>query len=340
MPPTPGQFALPPQSSSAAQRNGHVLQQHYQHQQMQHQIQTHPVHAQNHIYGQQAPYTNGDMAMQYAAAGPSHIAQQDDSRNKERRRREGSARQQRQEVVVDRSDAQRVQNERVQALALSGTQLFADPGGHPEFVMRLLPHSIERTALLNQINYDEAYGLENARMAWEEERERVDTEWRKGVERIKERLLEGIEERRRRAREEKEGEGVVDSSLDGAARPHVTRKLRNKLNPSPPPTPSGSGLGTNDAGPGGRPVLNPHSLAVEELPSPFPLTLTDVALASATGAKRAKKTGAQIQSVGFGRAIQQLTQLKDGEIDADLGEIRRSSKKRRTAAPSGSAMRG
>ena len=45
--------------------------------------------------------------------------------------------------------------------------------------------------------------------AYEEERERVEDEWKKGREKIKERLLEGIEERRRRAREEKEGEGAA-----------------------------------------------------------------------------------------------------------------------------------
>lgn len=45
--------------------------------------------------------------------------------------------------------------------------------------------------------------------AYDEERERVEEEWRRGRERIRERMLEGIEERRRRAREEKEGEGTV-----------------------------------------------------------------------------------------------------------------------------------
>jgi len=281
------------------------------------------------------------------------VTQPDDSRGtKDRRRREGSARTPRQELdraeyVVYHSgetriegltplatpSAQRIHNERMSALILSGTQLYAEPSAHPEFMMRLLPKSIERAALLNQCQYEEAHGLENARLAWEEERDRVDSEWRKGNDRLKERLLEGIEERRRRAREEKDGEGVVDQAVDGGAgRPHVTRKLRNKLAASPPPSSNGANGATNDAGSGGRPVLNPHSLAVEELPSPFPLTLTDVALVSGNGGKRQKKTGAQMQSVGFGKAIQQLTALKDSEVDTDLGEIRRISKKRRTAA--------
>lgn len=52
--------------------------------------------------------------------------------------------------------------------------------------------------------------MESVQTAYEEERERVEEEWRKGRDRIRERLLEGIEERRRRAREEKEGEGTVN----------------------------------------------------------------------------------------------------------------------------------
>jgi hypothetical protein len=47
--------------------------------------------------------------------------------------------------------------------------------------------------------------------AYDEERVGVEDEWRRGRERLKERLIEGIEERRRRAREEKEGEGVIGS---------------------------------------------------------------------------------------------------------------------------------
>lgn len=45
-------------------------------------------------------------------------------------------------------------------------------------------------------------------MAYEEEKRRVEDEWKRGRTRLRERLLEGIEERRRRAREEKEGEGT------------------------------------------------------------------------------------------------------------------------------------
>jgi hypothetical protein len=57
---------------------------------------------------------------------------------------------------------------------------------------------------------EEKLALDGVQTAYDEERERVEEEWRKGHDKIRERLLEGIEERRRRAREEKEGEGTVN----------------------------------------------------------------------------------------------------------------------------------
>jgi hypothetical protein len=50
-------------------------------------------------------------------------------------------------------------------------------------------------------------------IAYEEERKRVEEEWKRGRDRVRERLVEGVEERRRRAREEKEGEGTIGCML-------------------------------------------------------------------------------------------------------------------------------
>lgn len=63
--------------------------------------------------------------------------------------------------------------------------------------------------MLHQLALDEEYALECAHLSWEEERARVEEEWRKGRERIRDRMLEGIEDRRKRAREDKDGEGTV-----------------------------------------------------------------------------------------------------------------------------------
>ncbi len=75
--------------------------------------------------------------------------------------------------------------------------------------MKLLPFTFERSAKLVQLEYEERYALECAQTAYDEEREKVEIEWKKGHDRVRERLMESIEERRRRAREDKEGEGAV-----------------------------------------------------------------------------------------------------------------------------------
>lgn len=77
------------------------------------------------------------------------------------------------------------------------------------FRLRLYPLTIERSSLLAQFENEERYAVECAQVAYDEERQRVEDEWKKGRERVRERLLEGIEDRRKKAREEKDGEGTV-----------------------------------------------------------------------------------------------------------------------------------
>lgn len=87
--------------------------------------------------------------------------------------------------------------------------LSTQPETVPLYKLRLLPISLERSALLVQLEFEEKYSVEGVQTAYDEERERVEDEWRRGRDRVRERLMEGIEERRRRAREDKEGEGTV-----------------------------------------------------------------------------------------------------------------------------------
>ena len=252
------------------------------------------------------------------------------------------------------------------------------------FKLRLLPLTLERSALLAQFEAEERYAVECAQIACDEERERVEEEWKKGRQRVRERLLEGIEERRRRAREEKEGEGTVgglvlssffylplntfihplnvDASLDSHSRPPITRKLRNKLGSSPPPPTPHYASNTNHSisisGANTFSFLNPHSLSVDEIPSPFPLPLTSThnnnggngitSGGAAThsngpsngGRRRAKGGGGgQGQALGgLGKSLLLLNTTKDSEIENDLGEIRRGSKRRRAAVAGSSKM--
>lgn len=99
--------------------------------------------------------------------------------------------------------------EKISALHSIALQLSTRPETLPLYNLRLYPLSLERSALLAQIEYEERHALDSAQTAYDEERQRVEEEWKRGRDRVRERLLEGIEERRRRAREEKEGEGTV-----------------------------------------------------------------------------------------------------------------------------------
>jgi hypothetical protein len=102
--------------------------------------------------------------------------------------------------------------ESISALHSVAMQLATRPETLPSYTLRLYPLSIERSALLEQLAVEERNSLESAEAAYELERERVEEEWKRGRDRIRERLLEGIEERRRRARDEKDGEGTVSGT--------------------------------------------------------------------------------------------------------------------------------
>lgn len=99
--------------------------------------------------------------------------------------------------------------ETLASLSHTSLLLASHPASHPPFLLRLYPLTLERSALLAQYAAEERRALDGVEIAWEEEREKVGDEFGRGRERVKERLLEGVEERRRRAREEKEGEGGV-----------------------------------------------------------------------------------------------------------------------------------
>lgn len=174
------------------------------------------------------------------------------------------------------------------------------------------------------------------------ERARVEDEYKRGRERVRERMLEGIEEKRRRAREERDGDALGDSAaggaLDAQTRPGATRKLRGKLASPPPQDMPQPAMGAATGAPS-----NPHSLAIDELPSAFPLPLTAVTLPqSGQGAqgvqgqnrRRAKGAGGAPQPAFgmLGKSVLSLAGCKESEIEADLSDITRGNKRRRTAA--------
>lgn len=306
-------------------------------------------------------YTTGtdvDMAYHHGpVAGPS--SRTHGTTKKEKRSRKDQSNKLGKEIN-DRREDSRHYNESVNALCLVASHLSSS---RPEQValynLRLYPISYERSALLAQLDFEEKHQIECAEQAYNEERERVEEEWKRGRERVRERLLEGIEERRRRAREEKDGEGTVgDAAMDSHSRPPITRKLRNKMGTSPPPTPLGAQGAPLPMGGAGAisqfpittgPFLNPHSLSVDELPSPFPLPLTSTSNPTATnqasatgqpnGRRRPKGAGQNnhLTVGGLGKSIAMLGACKDTEIESDLGDIRRGNKRRRATAQAAAA---
>ncbi|KAI6167306.1 hypothetical protein EDD17DRAFT_1539785 [Pisolithus thermaeus] len=362
MPPQPGMFALPYASTHKARAD--VIQpdntsmtisyQHFQPQPQPPQIQ---------------PPSNSHVHHVHHYTGPGNPRTHDDTK-KEKKRKDISGKVGKE---IDRRDecvdgpmlksspsplthirmmrSGRHFAENISALHSAAIQLASRPETYPLYNLRLYPLSLERSALLAQLDLEAKHSLHTAQTAYEEERERVEEEWRKGRDRVRERLLEGIEERRRRAREEKEGEGAVnDPSLDIQSRVHITRKLRNKVGTSPPPTPLGLaafGITNGSATPiTTGPVSNPHSLSVDEIPSPFPFPLTSVTLTNGhhsttgggpggNGSRRRAKVGPGQSTIGsgaLGKSLVMLGQCKDIEIEADLFEIRRGTKRRRAAA--------
>ncbi|PVG03126.1 hypothetical protein CPB86DRAFT_772065 [Serendipita vermifera] len=211
-------------------------------------------------------------------------------------------------------------------------QLSTDPTEDRGYQLQLYPITLERAARLNMAMLDYEAMLLRAEQAYTDETTRVEEEWVTGKSRVRERLLDGIEERRRKAREEKDADGLgSDLVIDAQARPHITRKVKEKLvaagNSSPKPT---------------TPLLQPNgnSLRMEDISTPFPLALTSVPLPPAavpvapTGGRRKGKGGAQAQSL-FAKGVPSyfhLTEAKDQEKESDLGEIRRASRRKRGQA--------
>lgn len=98
-------------------------------------------------------------------------------------------------------------------LTVTNRILLANPSDSGEYALRLYPYSLERAALLSQIEHDEENGLESAQTMYDEEKTKIEDEWKKGKERIRERLLESLEERRKKAREEMASDGALAGEL-------------------------------------------------------------------------------------------------------------------------------
>ncbi|KAL1696709.1 hypothetical protein GGG16DRAFT_42837 [Schizophyllum commune] len=278
----------------------------------------------------------------YAVAGPSglraHGSMEEGKKDKKRKDLSGKLGKE----MSDRRDDGRAFAETTTALAAASATLATRPADHPLYRLRLLPYSLERSAALSALDFEEKHALDCVRAAYSDERARVEGEWRAGRERVAARMREGIAERRRRAREEKESEGAAGEGA--GARVDVTRKLRRGGTGAD--TPDGAAGGATpgaqrDAGITAGPFRDPLSLSIDEIPSPFALALVSGApaggAAAAASAKGKGKRGAggAGNRMALGQAVVHLVGCKEQDIEQDLGEIRRASKRRRQAVMSG-----
>jgi hypothetical protein len=103
-------------------------------------------------------------------------------------------------------------------LALITSELCNDPTEDKTYQMRLYPITLERAARLEMAMIDYDTALTHAGQAYTDETTRVEEEWTSGKARVRERLLEGIEERRRRAREEKDADGLGGAYLSNTVK--------------------------------------------------------------------------------------------------------------------------
>ncbi|GAA5899444.1 Sds3p [Sporobolomyces salmoneus] len=120
----------------------------------------------------------------------------------------------------------------------------------PSFLFRLHELSMQRSNRQLEIRLFHTHQVASARRLYDAEVERIEDEYEGATKGVVERLLEGVEERRRKLMEEKEGEGVsLDAFLD-PQRAHGTRRMRGgsgKSHTSRPHLPSNPGSGSNGA---------------------------------------------------------------------------------------------
>lgn len=242
-------------------------------------------------------------------------------------------------IVVYSLSHVRIYTNSLTTLTTFSRLLHQSPADSAAYSIRLYPLALERAALIDALELEEQHALDSIRTAWKAESSQIEDEYRKGKLRLKERVVEGLEERRRRAREEKEGDGVVSNGKHPlAVKTHYTQlrmidvpieSLGNMRNSSGPSRYTPPFVLTAPA---------PYGLAPDDLASPFPLSLTSMQPPSGGGGAAANRKPRQNRNGGreggvltLGKAIAGITASKDAEVDHDLGEIRRAVKRRKAA---------
>ncbi|KAL9941088.1 hypothetical protein V8E36_000576 [Tilletia maclaganii] len=120
--------------------------------------------------------------------------------------------------------------EQYQSLTETYGTLINTPLQHRPYLLALANLALERDQQLRETALFSLHQIESVRNANAAERSKVEDEARLQKKHVRETLLNAVEERRKRLREEKEGgnEFAVELALDNAMRSGSIRKLRNK----------------------------------------------------------------------------------------------------------------
>ncbi|GAA5922742.1 Sds3p [Sporobolomyces koalae] len=119
-----------------------------------------------------------------------------------------------------------------------------------QFLFSLHQLSMERANRQLEIRLFHTHQVASARRSYDAEVERIEDEYEGATKGVVERLLEAVEDRRRKLMEEKEGEGGSTDAFLDPQRTHGTRRMRggpHKTHTSRPHLPSNNGSGSNGA---------------------------------------------------------------------------------------------
>jgi len=121
-----------------------------------------------------------------------------------------------------------IYNEAITGVMNYGHQLARDPSHAPALQVPLYMLDLQRDATLESIDIHWRYRLESTHRLYELERQKIEDEFKRGREAVRQRLLDQVEERRRKIKEEKDSTGdiVAEALLDAQARPRPTRASR------------------------------------------------------------------------------------------------------------------
>lgn len=157
--------------------------------------------------------------------------------------------------------------------------LLTNPTQVREFSLQMADKTLERNAALREVALYHAFRMDRSQSTFEQERTKVEDEARIAKRGVRDKLLNVIEDRKRRLRDKKEGgEFTADFLLD-PSRQHSTRQLRNKGGANAAPAmrlARHSALGLDEEGAGNAQAL---SAAVAQL-----LHWSDTDAAAAIGA--------------------------------------------------------